>query len=84
MSALLEALRTRQPLSTANLRGAQDRWESPPDTDEDAPDIDTACDDAIALIGRATRALLTNKAAAADLLREAAALLGDIADEVQA
>jgi len=50
--------------------------------DEDAPDIDAACDDAIALIGRATRALLTNKAAAADLLREAAALLGNIADEV--
>ena len=32
--------------------------------------------------GRATRALVTNRAAAADLLREAAALLNNIADEV--
>jgi len=56
--------------------------QSEPEYDEDVPDIEAACDDAIALIGRATRALITDKAAAADLLREAAALLGDIADEV--
>lgn len=83
MSALLEALRTRQPLATANLRGMQDRWEAPPDTDEDAADPDTGMDDAIALIGRASRALVTNKRAAADLLREAATLLGAIAEEVE-
>ena len=53
-----------------------------PAIDEDAADIETACDDAIALIGRATRALPRDRAAAADLLREAAALLGNIADEV--
>jgi hypothetical protein len=55
-----------------------------PEIDEDAADVDAACDDAIALIGRATRALITDKAAAADLLREAAKLLGDIAEEVEA
>lgn len=67
--------------SFAALQSAYDN-RAEPEIDEDAPDIDTACDDAIALIGRATRALITDKAAAADLLREAAALLGDIADEV--
>ena len=61
-------------------RAHDDRAE--PEYDDDAPDIEAACDDAIALIGRATRALVTNKAAAADLLREAATLLRDIADEV--
>jgi hypothetical protein len=49
---------------------------------EDAPDIDAACDDAIAIIGRATRALITDKAASAALLRSAADLLRNIADEV--
>ena len=54
-----------------------------PEYDEELADIEAACDDAIALIGRALRALLVpDKAAAADLLREAAALLNDIADEV--
>jgi hypothetical protein len=61
-------------------RAYDDRAE--PEPDDDTPDIEAACDDAIALIGRATCALITDKAAAADLLREAAALLGDIADEV--
>lgn len=54
-----------------------------PEYDEELADIEAACDDAIALIGRALRALLVpDKAAAADLLREAAALLNDITDEV--
>lgn len=68
------------PAFSALQRAYDDRAE--PEIDEDAADVDTACDDAIALIGRASRALLTNKAAAADLLREAAALLVNIAEEV--
>ena len=79
MSAYLEALRTRQPLPTANLRGMQDRWESPPEV-EDTPTLDEQTDCAIEVIGRACRA--TSKAAAADLLRNAAAMLTAIADEV--
>ncbi len=81
MSALLEALRTRQPLATANLRGMQDRYEAPPEQD-DALDLDGKTDIAIELIGRACRA--NNAAATADLLREAAKLLVCIADEVEA
>lgn len=71
-------------MRTATLDALQRAYDdrAEPDPDDDTPDIDAACDDAIALIGRATRALATDKAAAADLLREAAALLGDIADEV--
>jgi len=53
-----------------------------PWSDDDTPDIDAACDDAIAIIGRACRAMVTDKAAAVDLLREAAQMLNDIADEV--
>jgi hypothetical protein len=81
MSALLEALRTRQPLATANLRGMQDRYEAPPEQD-DALDVDAQTDIAIELIGRACRA--RDAAATADLLREAAKLLVCIADEVEA
>jgi hypothetical protein len=62
-------------------RAYDDRAEFEPD-DGVCEGIEIACDDTIELIGRATRALVTNKAAAADLLREAAALLLDIADEV--
>jgi hypothetical protein len=79
MSQLLEALRTRQPLATANLRGMQDRYEAPPEQD-DALDLDGQTDIAIELIGRACRA--HDAAATADLLREAAKLLVCIADEV--
>jgi hypothetical protein len=81
MSQLLEALRTRQPLATANLRGMQDRYEAPPEQD-DALDLDGQTDIAIELIGRACRA--RDAAATADLLREAAKLLNSIADEVEA
>ena len=85
MSALLEALRTRQPLATANLRGMQDRWEAPAEVDEDDErDPEAGADVAIELIGRACRALPRDKAAAADLLREAAKLLNEIAGEVEA
>ena len=71
-------------MRTATLAALQRAYDdrAEPQVDDDTPDIDAACDDAIALIGRATRALVTNKAAAVDLLREAATLLGDIADEV--
>jgi hypothetical protein len=62
-------------------RAYDDRAE--PEPDEGLADIEAACDDTIAIIGRALRALLVpDKAAAADLLREAAQLLNDIADEV--
>ena len=72
-------------MKTATLDALQRAYDdrAEPDPDDDTPDIDVACDDAIALIGRALRALLVpDKAAAADLLRKAAALLRDIADEV--
>ena len=71
-------------MTTATLAALQRAYDdrAEPEPDDDAPDIEAACDDTIALIGRATRALVTNKAAAADLLREAATLLRDIADEV--
>ena len=71
-------------MRTATLDALQRAYDdrAEPDESDGAPDIEAACDDAIALIGRATRALATDKAAAADLLREAAVLLGDIADEV--
>lgn len=82
MSTLLEALRTRQPLATANLRGMQDRWEAPAEVEDDERDPEAGADVAIELIGRACRA--NNAAATADLLREAADLLRAIADEVEA
>jgi hypothetical protein len=72
-------------MRTATLAALQRAYDdrAEPEPDDDTPEIEAACDDAIALIGRALRALLVpDKAAAADLLRESAALLGDIADEV--
>jgi hypothetical protein len=72
-------------MRTATLAALQRAYDdrAEPYYDEELADLEAACDDAIALIGRATRALLVpDKPAAADLLREAAALLGDIADEV--
>jgi len=53
-----------------------------PEIDDEAPDLDRDTDVAIELIGRACRA--NNAAATADLLREAAKLLNEIADEVEA
>jgi hypothetical protein len=73
-------MRPRTTTIDALQRAYDDRAE--PEPDEELSDTEAACDDAIALIGRATRALVTDKAAAADLLREAAQLLNDIADEV--
>jgi hypothetical protein len=71
-------------MRTATLDALQREYDdrAEPEYDEELADIEAACDDAIALIGRATRALATDKVAAVDLLREAAALLLDIADEV--
>lgn len=82
--AHLAAVAQRQPLATANLRGMQDRWEAPPEVEDDERDPEAGADVAIELIGRACRALPRDKAAAADLLREAAKLLNEIADEVEA
>jgi hypothetical protein len=78
MSALLEALRTRQPLATATLPCVSDADPFP--GDDCALDLDGQTDIAIELIGRACRA--RDAAATADLLREAAKLLRCIADEV--
>ena len=61
-------------------RAYDDRAE--PEYDEELADTEAACDDAIAIIGRALRAMVTDKAAAVDLLREAVQLLNNIADEV--
>jgi hypothetical protein len=69
-------------LLAQRMHACQDRWESPPDEPDDDNDPQTGMDDAIALIGRAERALITNRRAAADLLREAAELLQAVADEV--
>lgn len=79
MSALLEALRTRQPLPTATLPCVSDADPFPGDDCEVDPEA--AADDAIALIGRAFRTF--DKAATADLLREAAKLLNNIAESVE-
>jgi hypothetical protein len=79
VSYLLECLRTRQPLATATLPCVSDA-DPAPGYDSDEADPEDAADDAIALIGRAFRTF--DKQATADLLREAAALLNDIADQV--
>ena len=78
MSALLDSLLYRQPLPTAKLPCVSDADPFPGDDCDVDPEA--AADDAIALIGRAFRTF--DKAATADLLREAAALLNSIADEV--
>ncbi len=83
MSALLEALRTRQPLPTATLPCVSDADPLPGDEDDER-DPEAGADVAIELIGRACRALPRDRAAAAELLRSAAALLAEIADEVEA
>jgi hypothetical protein len=55
-----------------------------PEPEDNERDPERGADAAIELIARACRALHRDKAAAADLMREAAALLGEIADEVDA
>ncbi len=55
-----------------------------PEPEHDERDPERGADMAIELIARACRALHRDKAAAADLMREAAVLLGEIADEVDA
>jgi hypothetical protein len=79
MSALLDSLLYRQPLPTAKLPCVSDADPFPGDDCEVDPEA--AADDAIALIGRAFRTF--DKAATADLLREAAALLNSIAESVE-
>ncbi len=79
MSALLDSLLYRQPLPTATLPCVSDADPFPGDDCEVDPEA--AADDAIALIGRAFRTF--DKAATADLLREAAKLLNSIAESVE-
>ena len=73
-------------MKTLGTLGAVMRLPCPSDADpgaeslEDQLNADT--DVAIELIGRACRAVMRDPAAAASLLRDAAALLGDIADNV--
>jgi len=79
MSALLEALRTRQPLTPATMRAAQvafDNRAEPEVEDADERDPVHASDVAMEIAGRADRAYQAgDRAAAADLYRSAAALL---------
>ena len=74
---------TTNGLGRASLEGCQDRWEEPPPYpgDEDGLDLDTATNVVIEVIGRACRTF--DKAAARDLLREAAAMLETLADQVE-
>lgn len=67
---------------TISLQAAQIAYDNraEPEIDDEAPDLDRDTDMAIELIGRAFRTF--DKAATADLLREAAKLLNSIADEV--
>lgn len=71
--------------NAAAMATGRARFESAPEiADADERDPEAGADVAIEIIGRAFRALPRNKDAAADLLREAAALLREIADEVRA
>jgi pseudouridine-5'-phosphate glycosidase len=90
MSLLLEELRTRSPLHLGLLGTvAQHRMPCPSNADPGANDdnaearMNADTDAAIAVIGRACRAVMRDPDAARDLLREAAAMLCEIADEVQ-
>lgn len=74
------AARTAAAMATGSAR-----FEEPPEIDDaDERDPEQGADVAIEIIGRACRALPRDRDAAADLLRGAAALLNEIADEVQA
>ena len=70
--------------NAAAMATGRARFENAPEIpDADERDPEQGADVAIELIGRACRALPRDRAAAADLLRSAAALLCEIADEVQ-
>ena len=66
----------------AALQRAYDDRAEPEQADPDERDPEAGADAAIEMIGRACRALVTDKEAAADLLRAAADLLREIAAEV--
>lgn len=70
-------------LGHATLHGAQERFESAPAYagDEDTLSLDVATDVVIETIGRACRTF--DKAAVLDLLRDAAAMLETLAEQVE-
>lgn len=67
--------------NAAALQSGQDRWESPPEPDEDTVTLDAATDAVIEQIGRACRTF--DKAAAIDLLKSAEAMLSDLCDQIK-
>ncbi len=71
------------PRNVAVLKSAQNQYEQPPAYagDDDTPTLDTATDAVCEVIGRACRA--TDKAARVDLLKEAASMLDQLAEEVE-
>lgn len=76
---------SREARNAAAMATGRARFEEPPEIDDaDERDPEQGADVAIEIIGRACRALPRDRDAAADLLRSAAALLNEIADEVQA
>lgn len=71
--------------NAAAMATGRARFEEAPEiADADERDPEQGADVAIEIIGRACRALPRDRAAAADLLRDAAKLLREIADEVEA
>ncbi len=87
LTPALDAARAFNVKSDAHNRAAlasgQERFETAPayDGDDDSLDIHTATDAVTEVIGRACRTF--DKQAARDLLREAAAMLETLADEVE-
>ena len=70
--------------NAAALAAGRARFETAPDYpgDDDEPSLDVQTDAVIEVIGRACRTF--DKTACRDLLREAAAMLETLADEVEA
>lgn len=75
---------TAMAREAAAMRNGQERRETAPPYagDDDTPSLDVQTDAVIEVIGRACRAI--GKDACRDLLREAAAMLETLADEVNA
>ncbi len=71
------------PRNVAALKSAQSQYEQPPAYagDDDTVTLDTATDAVCEVIGRACRA--TDKAAVVDLLKSAASMLDQLAEEVE-
>lgn len=93
MSQLLECLRLHQPLpamlgvlGSVPQRSMPCRSDADPGANDDNAEarMDADTDAVIDVIGRACRAVMRDPGAARDLLREAASMLNEIAEEVEA